>query len=155
MVTQFDEDHAAISPDGKYVAYEGSETGRAEIYVRTYPDLDGGKWQISTDGGNEPLWGPDGSELFFRDNETGWISMVDIERDSSSFASSPRVIVRGDYYNNSPSYDISPDGTHFLMFKNEDESGTTEEVVAERAKLAVVENWFEELKRITPTETSQ
>ena len=61
-ITEFD---PRISPDGRWIAYVSNETGRNEVYVRPYPDVDDGKWQISTDGGEEPLWHPGGRELFF------------------------------------------------------------------------------------------
>ena len=57
----------AISPDGRWLAYASDETGRFEILVRPSPDVDGGsRWQITTDGGTEPVWSPDGRELFYR-----------------------------------------------------------------------------------------
>ena len=62
--TQFFENQAAISPDGRWVAYRSDESGRAEIYVATFPQLSG-KWQVSVGGGEEPQWRRDGKELFF------------------------------------------------------------------------------------------
>jgi serine/threonine protein kinase len=64
LVTPFQECHAAISPDGRWVAYASNETGRFEIYVQSFP-TPGGKWQISTEGGDQPQWRRDGKELFF------------------------------------------------------------------------------------------
>ncbi|HEU4386297.1 MAG TPA: protein kinase [Blastocatellia bacterium] len=66
LKTQFNEDQAAISPDGKRVAYRSDESGRDEIYVATFPQLIN-KWQVSVDGGAEPRWRRDGNELFFTD----------------------------------------------------------------------------------------
>ena len=66
LKTQFTEDQAVISPDGKWVAYKSDETGRDEIYVATFPQLSG-KWQVSVDGGAEPQWRRDETELFFTD----------------------------------------------------------------------------------------
>ena len=54
-----------FSPDGRWIAYDSTESGRTEIYVRPFPGL-GGKWQISTEGGAEPVWNPKGKELFYR-----------------------------------------------------------------------------------------
>ena len=61
-----DELAPAVSPDGRYVAYASNETGQYEIWVRAFPDVARGRWQVSTDGGLEPVWGPDGGELFYR-----------------------------------------------------------------------------------------
>ena len=66
LKTQFTEDQAVISPDGKWVAYRSDESGRDEIYVATFPQLRG-KWQVSVDGGAEPQWRGDAKELFFTD----------------------------------------------------------------------------------------
>ena len=54
-----------FSPDGKWIAYESDETGQPEIYVRSFPLEAGGKWQISTVGGEQPTWRRDGKELFY------------------------------------------------------------------------------------------
>ncbi len=64
LQTPFDETHAKFSPDGRFVAYTSNESGRDEVYVQTFPAA-GGKWQISTDGGDQAQWREDGKELFF------------------------------------------------------------------------------------------
>ncbi|MDA2914999.1 hypothetical protein MYX77_13790, partial [Acidobacteriia bacterium AH_259_A11_L15] len=66
LQTQFAEGGAAISPDGRWVAYHSNETGRREVYVRPFPNVEEGKWQISSDGGRGTIWGPQGQELFYR-----------------------------------------------------------------------------------------
>ena len=62
----FAEIHGDISPDGRWVAYASNESGQYEIYVRPFPNVDDGRWQISTDPGLSPVWSRDGRELFFR-----------------------------------------------------------------------------------------
>jgi dipeptidyl aminopeptidase/acylaminoacyl peptidase len=62
--TSFDEIEGQFSSDGRWLAYASNESGRYEIYVRPFPDA-GGKWQVSTGGGSQPRWGPDGKELFY------------------------------------------------------------------------------------------
>ena len=64
LKTEFDERHGQFSPDGRWVAYRSSESGRFEIYVRPFPGP-GGQWQISTAGGIAPRWRPDGKELYY------------------------------------------------------------------------------------------
>ena len=61
----FPEGTPEISPDGRWMAYRSAESGQQEIYVRPFPDVAGGRWQISTTGGNYPGWSPDGRELFY------------------------------------------------------------------------------------------
>ena len=55
-----------VSPDGRWFAYVSDESGRAELYVRQFADPGAGKWQVSVDGGSEPLWAHSGRELFYR-----------------------------------------------------------------------------------------
>ena len=61
----YDEKAAALSPDGRWLAYESTETGRDEVYVRPYPDVTGGKWQVSTQGAINPHWSRSGNEIFY------------------------------------------------------------------------------------------
>ena len=61
-----DEVAPAISPDGRWLAYVSNESGRAEVYVRGFPDM-AGRYQVSLEGGTEPAWSPRGGELFYRD----------------------------------------------------------------------------------------
>ena len=63
--TTFAELWATFSPDGKYIAYQSTESGRAEIYIHEFPEARN-KWQVSTEGGVEPFWRRDGRELFYR-----------------------------------------------------------------------------------------
>ena len=63
---KYHETQPQISPDGRWMAYVSDESGKSEVYVRPFPDVDKGKWQVSTSGGDSPLWSPDGRELFYR-----------------------------------------------------------------------------------------
>ena len=64
MATSFVEMSGDFSPDGRWVAYSSDETGRDEVYIRPFPKADG-QWRVSTDGGTNPRWRPDGRELFY------------------------------------------------------------------------------------------
>jgi len=136
---------AVISPDERWIAYASDETGQLEIYVRPFPNVGGGTWQISDGGGIEPLWSPDGSELFFR-NGVGFFSVSIRSEGAAITRGTPEEMFAGLYMNNlgsTPNYDMSPDGQRFLVV---DESNRP----SERAALVVVENWFEELNRLAP-----
>ncbi|MFQ5930707.1 MAG: hypothetical protein ACE5MK_13525, partial [Acidobacteriota bacterium] len=146
LQTQFNEFRPAISPDGRWVAYQSNESGRAEVYVRPFPNVEEGKWQISTGEGFSPVWAPSGEELFYRTLES--MMVVRIEPEPIFSAGRPKVLFTGRYFStDGRSYDISPDGQRFLMMK---EAGQTEEA-STRDALVVVENWFEEVKRLVPT----
>ena len=146
LATPFNEGAAQFSPDGRWLVYVSNESGRNEIYAQPYPGP-GGKLQISTDGGGEPLWNPNGRELFYRSRDM--MMAVDITTQPSFSAGKPKVLFAGPYQP-SPSpvpnanYDVSPDGQRFLMLKSggQDQAAT---------QINVVLNWFEELKQKVPT----
>jgi Tol biopolymer transport system component/predicted Ser/Thr protein kinase len=142
--TPFDEGAPRFSPDGRWLAYVSNESGRYEIYVQPYPGP-GGKWQISTEGGAEPVWNPNGRELFYRSGDE--MMAVDIATQPGFAAGKPRALFEGRYLPTPftfPSYDVSPDGQRFLMVK------PTEQAQAAPTQINVVLNWFEELKRRVP-----
>jgi eukaryotic-like serine/threonine-protein kinase len=146
LQTPFNEGAARFSPDGRWLAYVSDESGGFEIYVQPYPGP-GGKWQISTGGGSEPVWNPNGRELFYRSGDK--MMAVDITTQLSFAAGKPRMLFDG-HYEPPPfpiaNYDVSPDGQRFLMLKpSEQEAAPTQ--------INVVLNWFEELKRRVPVGT--
>jgi serine/threonine-protein kinase len=133
-----------FSPDGRWMAYTSTETGRSEVYVRPYPGP-GGKWQISTDGGSEPVWNPKGRELFFRSGKK--MMVVEYVGQQSFTAGKPKELFEGNYIptpRTFPDYDITPDGQKFLMLK-------TAEDQQSNSQINVVVNWVEELKQKVPT----
>jgi Tol biopolymer transport system component len=138
--SSFDEIGGVFSPDGRLVAYVSDESGRSEVYVRAYPD--GGKWQISTEGGTEPVWSRRGRELFYRSQE--WVVSTTIETEPSFAAGRPQLLFETPYIEGGaayPNFDVTSDG-RFIMIQSGLESSTTE--------LRVVVNWFEELERRAP-----
>jgi Tol biopolymer transport system component len=145
--TPFNESAPQLSPDGRWLVYISTESGRYEIYVQPYPGP-GGKWQISTEGGTEPLWNPNGRELFYRSGNK--MMAVDISTQPSFVAGKPRMLFEGPYLPTpltNPNYDVSPDGQRFLMLK------PVEQTQEAPTQINVVLNWFEELKRRVPTAT--
>jgi eukaryotic-like serine/threonine-protein kinase len=142
--TPFNETSARFSPDGRWLAYISDESGSYEIYVQPYPGP-GGKWQISTEGGKEPVWNPNGRELFYRSGDK--MMAVDITTQPGFAAGKPRMLFEG-RYEPAPvpiaNYDVSPDGQRFLMLK------PTEQAQASPTQINIVLNWFEELKRRVP-----
>jgi eukaryotic-like serine/threonine-protein kinase len=143
--TPFNESAPRFSPDGRWLAYVSDESSRNEIYVQPYPGP-GGKWQISTGGGTEPAWNPNGRELFYRSSDK--MMAVDIATQTGFTAGKPRILFEGQYLPTPatfPNYDVSSDGQRFLMIKpmEQDQGAPTQ--------INVVLNWFEELKQKVPT----
>ena len=141
--TPFQERRAAVSPNGRWLAYMSTESGQDEVYVQPFPDLNG-KWQISTAGGMAPVWGPDGRELFYRDGQA--VLVVSVETERTFAPGNPEVLFEGPYLSADGglgnNYDLAPDGQRFLMVKPATDSSFTP------AQIVVVQNWNEELKRL-------
>ena len=143
LVTPFQERAAAFSPDGRWLAFVSNESGRDEVYVQPYPGP-GPEFTVSTAGGREPLWSPDGSELFYRTEDQ--LMVVAVEPGDTFRADTPRPLFADPYVRDrpvtsAPMYDIMPDGQRFVMVSANAESGTDEGLA-----VILVENWFEELK---------
>jgi serine/threonine-protein kinase len=131
---------AHASPDGHWIAYTSDESGRSEIYVRPFQGS-GGKTQVSTDGGTEPVWSRGGKELFYLNGDK--TIAVDVQTNPSFSAGTPHILFSGRYLpspNNVSGYDVSPDGKRFLKVQ-----ATRSEQVSQ---INVVINWFEELKSL-------
>jgi Tol biopolymer transport system component len=143
--TRFNEGAPVFSPDGRWLAYASAESGRYEIYVNAYPGP-GGKYQISTEGGTEPVWNRNGRELFYRSGDR--MMAVAITTQPVFSAGRPTMLFQGQYQPNptmNANYDVSPDGQRFLMVK------PTSAQEAAPTQINVVLNWFEELKQRVPT----
>jgi hypothetical protein len=142
-----------ISPDGRWMAYTSNESGSHEVYVRPYPGLEGGREQASANGGDSPLWSPDGRELYYRSGDA--VMAVPVKGSPALSPGKPEILFRGKYTSmllnlveaDYGPWDISPDGKRFLMMKDE-QSATLAAEGPQR--IHIVLNWFEELKRLVP-----
>jgi serine/threonine-protein kinase len=144
LATPFREVNADISPDGRWVAYQSNESGRDEIYVRPFPAVASGLWQISNGGGTHPVWGSSGRELFYVAAPA--LMSAPIQPGPRFASGNPQVVIKdaADSYWLSAvgrSYDVSPDGERFLMLKEETQTS---------AAIQVVRNWRGELNRLVP-----
>ena len=91
--TPFSELNAEFSRDGRWLAYESNESGRNEIYVRPFPNVDAGRRQVSTNGGTQPLWARNGQELFYESK--GALIRVPVKMGSTFEAGTPRKLFDG------------------------------------------------------------
>jgi Tol biopolymer transport system component len=144
--TPAQERNGVVSPDGRWVAYESDSSGRFEIYVRPFPNVSSGQWRISTAGGTRPLWAPNGDEIFFVAPD-GAIMGAPVTRGSTWQAGEATTVVEARYLTegalSARTYDVSADGKRFLMVKPVAPDSV--------AQIVIVQNWFEELKRLVPT----
>ncbi len=142
LTSEFDETAMAVSPDGRWLAYASNESGRQEVYVRPFPDLESGRWLVSTDGGSSPRWAHSGRELFYLTPANEMMSAVVLTRPTFTVAER-RVLFQfgADFVMTRvyTSYDITPDDQRFVIVRNV--SAQREE----RMQLILIENWLEEL----------
>ena len=144
--TKFNEVNADLSPDGRWIVYQSDESGRDEIYVRPFPRVDEGWWQVSPAGGTAPAWGRTGREIFYL--EAGRRMMAVTIQLQPTFASRPPQFLferpddgpggLGRYF------DVSRDGKRFLMLRPKTATA------GDGQRIVVVQNWTEELKRPVP-----
>jgi serine/threonine protein kinase len=151
---KYDEFDPHISHDGRWLAYVSDESGNNEVYVRSFPDVNKERKQISTNGGDSPLWSPDGRELFYRCGDS--FMAVEIETEPSFSPGKPTVLFKG-IYASYPTllqyalWDIHPNGKKFLMVKLAPQSD--DESASESSReINIVLNWLEELKERIPTD---
>jgi hypothetical protein len=144
VATESHEEGAALSPDSRWLAYVSNEQGENEVFVRPFPNVNGGKWQVSSGGGSAPVWAHDGRELFYVGR--GKMNVVAIHPGPSFSADPPRVLfpipdrVRAGSLARG-TFAITRDGQRFLMVRDNgwDEMAGTPTVV-------LVENFFAELR---------
>ena len=136
-----------FSPDGHWMAYTSDESGRKEVYVRPFPGP-GGKWQISAEGGESPIWSRDEKHLYYVGLMDDEYWATDVQTGGTFSASKPRLLFKsGDFIIGDPTrtVDTSLDGKRFLMAKLGDRKA---QPVTE---VILVQNWLEEVKRLAPT----
>jgi eukaryotic-like serine/threonine-protein kinase len=144
--TRGNQGEAEISPDGRWIAYQSNESGTFQVYVRPFPNVEQGQWQVSSDGGTRPLWARNSRELFYVSPDQRLMA-VPVDADASfHFGKSQPLFDGRDNINPlgplAMNFDISLDGKRFLMVKYQTPAGAP--------TFVVVENWFEELKRRVP-----
>jgi serine/threonine-protein kinase len=151
IATRFEERNGVVSHNGAWLAYASDSSGQLEVYVRPFPDVSNGQWQVSTSGGDQPLWSRDGSELFYRAADGAIMAArVDLA-DGRWNATAPNVVVPKGYFTGNPfwvsrQYDVTGDGRRFFVIKE-----PIPEDVSSPA-LLLIQNWSEELKRLVPTD---
>jgi serine/threonine-protein kinase len=138
--TRADEYGAALSPDGRFVAYQADESGTPEVFVRELAGFTG-RWQVSNAGGEEPMWSPDGRSIFYRFN--GRLMRVPVETHRTFTVGPPAQLFEGVFNLRSDtgvSYQPHPDGSRLLMTRPADALGS--------GSIRIVTRWFDELKTV-------
>ncbi|NNF13395.1 MAG: serine/threonine-protein kinase [Gemmatimonadetes bacterium] len=145
----YDEKAAALSPDGRWLAYESTETGRDEIYIRPYPNVNDGKWQVSTQGAINPRWARSGNEIFYisqgRDMTVATLDFDNgfqvVDRQALFNVNERGLDARANY----AGWDVDLDDQHFLMVQFG--AGADAQFVNE---FILVQNWLREVEERLP-----
>jgi serine/threonine-protein kinase len=139
---------AEFSSDGRLLVYQSNESGQHEVYARSFPIVAAQSLMVSKDGGSFPVFGRSGQEIFYVSPDDTLMSVA-IKRQGSTFTASPPVaLFKGAYlFQMVHPFDVSVDGSRFLMMKRSKSSGPTEST----RNIEIVLNWGEELKRTVPS----
>jgi len=136
-----------ISPDGRWLAYAGLDSGTPQIFVRPFPNVDDSRTQVSTAGGTEPLWARNGRELFYMALD-GTVMSTAVSPGATWRSESPMPVVDsrilGHVSVSLRTFDVSLDGQRFLMIKNT--PGAESSVSS--PQIVVVQNWLQEWQRL-------
>ena len=143
---EFVEQSPALSPDGRWLAYTSDETGRQEVYVTPFPNVDSAKVQVSVEGGSAPLWANSHSELFFVDGDRRLV-VAQVDTDSAF-----RVLQRETLFGLGPeygivstsAYDVAPDDQRFFLARST--IAAAGEASTGGGRFILVYNWFEEFR---------
>jgi hypothetical protein len=148
--TPFSEYYPDVSPNRRYMAYQSNESDRFEIYVETLSRSGGGKWRVSTQGGNVPVWARNGRELFYVDGANILMAVpVDISTEAFTFGTPARLFEMKVPQTSVPrDYDVSADGRFLTLTPGDRVTGSAS------PRMVVVLNWLEELKAKLPVESA-
>ena len=140
-----------ISPNGDWVSYVSIESGINQIYVQPYPEVESGKWQVSIDGGSGPTWSSDSRYLYYVFADR-LFEVANLSQDAIEFSAGlPQII--GEFSqqngNRARNYDAHPIDEKFLYMQVPARDGVLNSDIV---SLVMVENWFEELKRLAPVD---
>jgi serine/threonine-protein kinase len=144
-VTEFQERAFSLSPDGRWMAYVSNRLGRNEVFVRPFPEAGTSLRQVSVNGGQQPVWGHSGRELFYV-NGANELVAVEVSTDPKFVAGQQEVLFGLDAYQGNAAFamhDVAPDDQRFVMMRIGGEQGDDSELI-------LVENWFEELRERVP-----
>ena len=149
--TEFNEGHPALSPDGRWLAYRSTESGDTVVYVRPFPNIDDGLWNVSRDFGVNPVWSPDGRELFYRGSADQGMMVAQVETEPTFSSRTPEPLFSIGGYGMAGGgrrFDVAADGERFIVRKLETAGQTGDEPFN---GLIFVENWFQELTERVPS----
>ena len=142
--TEANERAPRFSPDGRWLAFLSDESGRDEVYIQPFPGP-GPRTVVSTAGGREPVWSPDGTELYYREPGRPGLMAVSVQTEPELRVGAPLSLFEGRFEELSPLvgaayYDVHPDGDRFVMVRR----------IPDPEGIRLVVDWMDELERLVP-----
>jgi Tol biopolymer transport system component len=126
----FTETWPALSPDGRWLAYTSDESGRFEVYVRPYPNVNAGRWQVSPNGGGSPHWSHTGRELFYENGEKALVAAAVVPGVTFTLGAQVTLFNTSGFAGSTPFnnsrflyYDVAPDDKRFVLFRKAVKNG--------------------------------
>jgi len=122
----FGENSPALSPDGRWLAYSSNESGRNEVYVRPYPNVDAGRWQVSQAGGDSPHWSHTGRELFYQNGAKALVAVAVVPGVTFTLGAQVTLFTTSGFAGAPPNflyYDVAPGDQRFVLFRKATENG--------------------------------
>ena len=144
VASSFTELNPAISPDSRWLAYASNESGQNEIFVRPFPNTGDGRWQVSTGGGYQPRWAPDGKALYFIEPGSGQLMVVPVTTSPTFAAGQARALFSTSGFvidGFHTSFELTPDGRQFIFTAPRQDNAA-----AAQPALVRSDNWFRELE---------
>ncbi len=140
--TLFEEAVPSLSPDGRWLAYQSDESGQREVYVRPFPGP-GGRSQVSTDGGQNPIWAHNRSEIFYLASGSLWVAEVRTDPDFA-VGSREQLVPCAPYGagTGTPNFDLSPNDERLLATRLASLDQAPGDIL--------VQNFFEKLRQVVP-----
>ena len=143
--SQFNVRGGTLSPDGKWLAYQSDESGQMHVYVRPFPNVESKQRQVSRDGGQQPVWGSNGDEIFYLGPTHMMAAPFDTLSGLNVGLPRPLFTLSNYVYKSGRNYSVSPGRNRFLMVKKLE----SDEAVGS----TLVLNWLSELDRLVPTKS--
>ena len=143
--SEFNEAGAVVSPDGQWVAYHSDESGNSEVFVRPFPNVDEGKWQVSVGGGTWARWSGNGKHIYYAAPQRPGIMRVSVESGEGFRVGSAEVFVEVESLaaGFGTIWDLHPDGRALIVERRPDDVVPPE--------IVLVQNFLAELERLVPT----
>jgi Tol biopolymer transport system component len=146
VASRFSELEPAVSPDNRWIAYTSSESGVRQVYVRPFPNTNDGRWQVSLNAGDSPVWSPDGRSLYYIRGD-GRLVEAHLEGGMTFSVASRQPLFDATNYGSSgfhQSFVVEPDGKTFLFLVSAQAGAGSMDA---STKLVWVDHWFADLKQ--------